>query len=202
MHPQSASLLGKIGSFIKRKTSQKYNFNLQYEAKKWDGLSDLRELSRYSIITGFSRYFFTTPRILDLGCGEGVLQQKFTPADYSYFLGVDFSNVAIETAKKNADEKTEFVTGDLNKLQVSGLYDVIIYNESLYYLSHPKAAVAALFPHLSPGGIFIISMVDKNGKERENIWNDIGTLLDAQEKTKTINNAGDSWTVKVYKLKQ
>ncbi len=195
-HP---SLMAQFISFVKRKTSQKYRFNQQYTAGKWDGLSDIRELARYSVIAGVTKHFFSSARILDLGCGEGVLLQKFAPTDYAAYLGVDFSEVAIQNAQTLKSEKASFVVGNLDSLQVNGTYDVIIYNESLYYVRNPKDAVQALFKNLAPGGIFIISMVDKHGKERESVWTELNGILEMIEKIKVSNAAGDSWTVQVYK---
>jgi len=196
------SLVAKFISFIKRKTSQKYRFNLQYAAKKWDGLSGLPELSRYGIITGYAKYFHKGRRVLDLGCGEGVLQQKFAATDYSYYLGVDFSEVAIENAKKNEDGKTHFIVGDLNKLTVEGNFDVIIYNESLYYVSNPKNALQSLLKNLNPGGVFIISTVNKDGNENEGFWKKFEDVIELIDNTKIINNDVRSWTVRVYKGKE
>ena len=194
-------MLDKIKSFVKRKTSQKYRFNLQYTNHKWDGLATLAELGRYSLIVGFSRYFCTNGRILDLGCGEGILQDKFSTADYSHYTGVDFSDVAIENVNKQARPNSTYLVGDLNKLTIEGTFDVIIYNESLNYLSNPKEAVTKLFSNLKPGGVFIVSLVDKHGKEQTGLWEMLNSILDIQESNKVINLEGNSWTVQVYKVR-
>ena len=188
--------------FLKRKISQKHKFNHQFENKKWEGLRDIADLGRYSIIVGLTKYFCLNAHILDLGCGEGILLEKFVVSDYAAYLGIDFSEVAIKNASKLASDKARFTAGDLNKLEVTGQYDVIIYNESLYYLSNPKNAIKALFKNLAPGGIFIISMVDKHGKERESIWAELEDILALQEKTKVTNQNGDSWTIRTYKVKK
>ena len=187
--------------FLKRKTSQKNKFNQQFENKKWEGLHDVADLGRYSIIVGLTKYLCPNARILDLGCGEGILLEKFAASDYASYLGIDFSDVAIQNAAKLASDKARFMTGDLNKLEVTGQYDVVIYNESLYYLGNPQKAVQALLKNLAAGGVFIISMVDKHGKERENIWGELDEILELQEKIKVANLAGDSWTVRTYKTK-
>ncbi len=187
--------------FIKRKTSQKYRFELQYEGKKWDGLRGIAELGRYSIIVGLAKTFCPNARVLDLGCGEGVLLEKFGTGDYAAYLGIDFSEVAIQNAQQIKNGKASFATGDLNKLEITGLFDVIIYNESLYYLRSPQDAVRALFKNLAPGGIFIISMVDKHGKEETGLWMQMDEIMALQDRTKVTNANGDSWTVQVYKLR-
>ena len=195
------TLVGQFVSFIKRKTSQKYRFNLQYESSRWDGLKTLAELGRYSLIVGYARYFSTNGHILDLGCGEGILQEKFSATDYTHYTGVDFSDVAIANANKKGHVNTEYIVGDLNNLTVTGMYDVIIYNESINYLSHPKEAIKRLYHHLNPGGVFIISLVDKHGKEQTGLWEDINSVLVLQERSKVTNLEGNSWTVQVYKIK-
>ena len=196
-------MLDKIKSFVKRKTSQKYRFNLQYTNHKWDGLATLAELGRYSLIVGFSRYFTKgiDAQILDLGCGEGILQEKFSKEDYVHYTGVDFSDVAIANVNKQERPNSTYLVGDLNKLVVNGTFDVIIYNESLNYLSDPKEAVMKLFPHLKPGGVFIVSLVDKYGKEQTGLWDMLNSILDIQESNKVINLEANSWTVQVYKIK-
>jgi 2-polyprenyl-3-methyl-5-hydroxy-6-metoxy-1,4-benzoquinol methylase len=197
----SKNLFTLFISFIKRKTSQKYRFNQQYEQKKWEGMRDIADLGRYSVIVGYTKHFCKNPRILDLGCGEGILLEKFHATDYVSYVGVDFSEVAIASAKKLENDHVKFIVGDLNKLSVTGTFDVIIYNESLYYMSNPKDAVRALFSHLSRDGVFIFSMVDKHGKERTGLWSALDEILNVVEQTKVVNNAGDSWTVRVYKIK-
>lgn len=199
--PQT-SLVGKLKTFIRRKISPKYNFDIQYSNNKWDGLRELYELSRYSVITGYVRYFCNGGSIADLGCGEGVLQQRFTPSDYSNYLGIDFSDVAIVNAKKLEDNKTRFMVGDLNQLRLEGIFDAIISNESLYYLSNPVDAVRSLFQNLKPGGIFIISMVNKDGEENHPLWMKLDEHLQCIDKTITSNNGVRSWTIKVFKIRQ
>ena len=194
-------MLYKLESFIRRKTSQKYRFNLQYTNRKWDGLATIGELGRYSLIVGFARYFSTNGHILDLGCGEGILQEKFGRSDYSHYMGVDFSDVAIENVNKKGRPNSVYVVGDLNKLVINGMFDVIIYNESLNYLSSPKDAVIKLCSNLKPGGIFIVSLVDKYGKEQTQLWDMLNSILDVQESNTVINLEGNSWTVQVYKMK-
>lgn len=194
-------MFDKFISFFKRKTSQKYKFNLQFENNRWDGLRDLAELGRYSIIVGYAGFFCKKARVLDLGCGEGILQERFNNTDYEQYVGIDFSEVAIQKAKKLENNKTQFRVGDLNQLTIEGIFDVIIYNESLNYLKHPKEVVQALYKNLSPGGIFIFSLVDKHGKEQTGLWQQLDAILDLQETTKVINKAGHIWTVNVYKVR-
>ncbi len=200
--PRDNSIIAKIGSFIRRKISQKHRFNQQYEKNLWGGLRAIEDLGRYSLIVGYSRFFFTNARILDLGCGEGVLLERFTPSDYSYYQGIDISDVAIDNARKNGKSKAFFMTGDLNTLYIEEKFDVIIYNESLYYLTSPKNAVKSILKNLNPDGIVIVSNFNKYGKEATTLWSDLSEILDLKGKSNVSNINGDSWTVHVYKMKE
>ena len=201
MPDNSSSITDRIIAFIKRKISQKHRFNLQYENKQWDGLRDIKDLGRYSLLVGYAKFFSSGSRILDLGCGEGILQERFAPGDYGFYCGIDISDVAIANANKKADTKTCFMVGDIGKPDILGTFDVIIYNESIYYLSDPTSSILSLFQHLDPGGIFIISCYNKHGKEHTNLCNSLSKILDLADRTLVTNISGDSWTVHVYKIK-
>ncbi len=185
-------------SFIRRKTSQKYRFDKQFESGVWEGLKHLPELGRYSVIAGYIGFFFEQPKVLDLGCGEGVLCPRLK---YKSYKGIDFSEVAIQNANQCNYSNATFEVGDLNKLTVDENYDAIVYNESLYYLNQPIEKVMELVPHLNPGGIFIFSIVDKHGKENEALWTPLNQSLSLVDRTKIVNNQGHCWTIQVYKAK-
>ncbi len=195
-------MFSQLRTFIKRKTSQQYKFDLQYARNQWDSMASLADLGRYSIIVGLVKYFCPGGRVLDLGCGEGILQEKFSPADYTHFTGVDFSRVAIDRASAKALPNTTYLVGDLNALDVPGVFDVIIYNESIYYMDDPEAAIKRLLPQLAPGGIIIISQVDKHGKEQTAMWDLLNPTLDLAARNKVTNAQGYSWTIHVYKPRQ
>jgi 2-polyprenyl-3-methyl-5-hydroxy-6-metoxy-1,4-benzoquinol methylase len=195
------TVINSILSKIKGKFSQRHRFNRVYETKGWDGLWGLSELARYNMITGYTRHYCKEPRILDLGCGEGVLQKYFSSVDYSRYLGIDVSDVAIEKAKSLENDKTQFQVGDVNYLKTNDNFDVIIYNESLYYLSNPKLAIRSLSNNLNPGGIFIVSMHKDGTAKREGLWADLNEVLELKDKTKVINHSETEWTVAVYGLK-
>lgn len=194
-------VIWRVVSMIRKGISQKYRFNVQYAEKSWDALWGISELARYSLITGYSDYFTKNAAILDLGCGEGILQQKFIGTGYSSYVGIDLSDVAIEKAKEFEDKNTHFRVGNLNNLKIDERFDVIIYNESLYYLDNPTGAVRALFNNLNPGGVFIISM-HEDGQWREGIWAALDELIELKDRTRISNKQGTSWKVAVYKKRE
>lgn len=55
-------------------------------------------------------------KILDLGCGEGVLSRYLSDKDYNKYLGIDLSKNLVEQAKiKNKDSRNEFLMLDVSR---------------------------------------------------------------------------------------
>jgi SAM-dependent methyltransferase len=102
--------------------------------------------------------------LLDLGCGNGIHPQYFASKGFNVF-GIDMIPEAIEIAKKRLKKfKENFFCSTLNS-NFSKLFDVrfdvIIANQSLYYLSNTdlKFALLELDRLLNHNGIVYISMM-------------------------------------------
>ena len=46
----------------------------EYSRGVWDYLSGVEELTRFSVVVGYCHYFHKNGSILEIGCGEGLLQ--------------------------------------------------------------------------------------------------------------------------------
>ena len=62
------------------------------------GLKEIGELAHYSAIVGYCYYLNKSGTILDIGCGEGILQERLRSLNYSRYVGVDISAKAIRRA--------------------------------------------------------------------------------------------------------
>jgi|LSQX01.1.fsa_nt_gb ribosomal protein L11 methyltransferase len=97
-------------------------------------------------------------KVLDIGCGSGILGITALKLGAKTCVGVDFDNNAIKTARENAKingvkDKIVFKEGNLLDV-VSGKYDVIVANivaDAIIELSKATA------DYLNPDGIFIAS---------------------------------------------
>lgn len=111
---------------------------------------------------------------LDLGCGSGAVAAAWaeTPARSGSYLGVDFSPVLLEEARRLAEGKTSsplrvrFMTADLAAvdwwcLLVGQRFDVISAFAVLHHIPGDdlrKQILAKAHRHLQPGGAFVFSV--------------------------------------------
>ncbi len=167
----------------------------QYRAGHWDFLRDLDELARYGVIAVFVQRLALGGAVLDVGCGEGLLADQLRPHGYRRYLGIDVSQAAIERAAARADESTTFVAGDAETAPPpAGPWDVVVFNESVYYFHQPLATLQRYEAVLAEGGAFVVSTF-RSRRADAVVRSLLGRyrLLEAT----TVSNAGGSWTVRV-----
>lgn len=137
----------------------------QFGGKDWDYLYAEAEKDHYLIIVDlFTKY--GSGKILDVGCGQGVLYHylKAAAAPLNY-LGIDISGNAITKAKA-AFPDVSFEQLDFDYRNLEGKFDVIIFNETLYYFNRPLDTIQkCIDQNLNKGGCFIVSMCDYIGHE-------------------------------------
>ena len=100
----------------------------------WGPLGQIDELGRYSLIAGYTQYVKEDGIIPDVGCGEGILQQRLDGSKNSRYVGIDISSVAIERANANGTVRSTFMVSSIGSFDTEEGFDVIIFNECLYYL--------------------------------------------------------------------
>lgn len=116
-------------------------------------LASEREKARYCCI---SHCIMTTPphnSVLDLGCGAGLLSDYLSIGRYT---GVDIAENAICEAAMH--RKGSFICASAESYVPDSAYDVIVFNESLYYLPNPKSVLWRYQTYLSDQGYFIVSL--------------------------------------------
>jgi 2-polyprenyl-3-methyl-5-hydroxy-6-metoxy-1,4-benzoquinol methylase len=167
-------------------------WNREYAEGGWDWLRNLDELAHHCVLAGYVSYLKPGGSVLDVGCGEGVFQEQLRGAEGRY-LGVDFEE-AVKKAQHKITATTHFAVADMNEFTTTETFDVIVFNESIYYLHDLMAGLRRYEQFLAADGVLLISM---HGKERNDaLWAEIDaryTVLDAV----TMQNArGIKWTTK------
>jgi SAM-dependent methyltransferase len=160
----------------------------EYASGRWSYLGAIDELAHYSVIVGYYAFLKPGGSVLDVGCGEGILQTRLSPHGYCRYLGIDFAAGAIQRVAQRADPATEFRVADAASFTTNEKFDAIIFNESLYYFQDPVRVVERYMGFLASDGIIIVSM--EVARNRVAIWNAIGTVLKAIDETTAFNSAG------------
>jgi SAM-dependent methyltransferase len=165
-------MLNQLQDLFKRKVLRRDRdrWNYQYKAGRWNGLAALNELSRFSVILGYAQHLKPGGKILELGAGEGVLQQRFNPDKYSLYVATDVSDAAIAHAKQFENEKTFFEVADINTYVPNERFDAVIINEAIYYGVSVRKVLDRYSPFLKTDGIFIISINRGEQKANNQTW--------------------------------
>ena len=90
-------------------------------------------------------------RILDLGCGDGVLTAKLAEIGCSV-VGIDGSAAQIEAARKLGLDARVM---DGEKLSFDGEFDAVFSNAALHWMRDPEAVISGVWRALRPKGRFV-----------------------------------------------
>jgi len=94
-------------------------------------------------------------RILDLGCGDGVLTEKLAAAG-AIVLGVDAAADMIAASKKRGLDARVMEGG---KLEFNAEFDAVFSNAALHWMKSDRdAVIAGVHRALKPGGRFVGEM--------------------------------------------
>jgi SAM-dependent methyltransferase len=165
-----------------------------YRLGRWAFMRELDEAARYAVIAAFVRRLAPSGAVLDVGCGEGLLVDALRPLGYRRYLGIDVSEAAVSQAKPRADASTAFVAADAEGEPPPGPWDVVVFNESVYYFRDPLATLRRYESVLATGGAFVVSTFRSRRAAAV-----VRALLRRyrQVEATTVSNAKGSWTVRV-----
>lgn len=130
----------------------------QYRAGHWRRLDGPSELAHYLLIAGYAQQFHREPAVLDVGCGHGRLYELFRRFPHSRYVGLDVSTEAIRQASRMASDRAEFFVADFEAYASAERFDVIVFNESLYFAPRPDEILQRYAGMLTRDGVLIVSM--------------------------------------------
>lgn len=90
-------------------------------------------------------------RILDLGCGDGVLTLQIAELG-AEVVGTDASESFVETARSKGLNARHM---DAHALEFDGEFDAVFSNAALHWMLEPQKVVAGVAKSLKPGGRFV-----------------------------------------------
>ena len=163
----------------------------EYASGAWQRLRSGQELPRYSVIAGYYRHLKPAGSVLDIGCGEGLLAQ-WLARECPRYVGVDLSAEAIALARARNLPFAEFMIEDAENFRPGARFDVIIFNECLYYLDRPAELAMRLAGALLPSGVIIVSLCE--GVASRQIWRMLRHAFREQANVEIRNRSG-TWRV-------
>lgn len=162
----------------------------QYQTGHWQCFARPEELPRYAVIAGILRDRGTPQAVLDVGCGNGQLLTITDLTVLRLYHGVDLSGVAIDQARQRRwDERVTFEQTDFTVWIPPRLFDVIVFNEVLYYARRPVQVVGRYARALTEDGVIVISMF--RHRNTGLIWRDLAASFDVSEFATIRNRIGE-----------
>src|SRR6185436_232450 len=134
----------------------RYNCGMSF-AQTWDP-ADYARHARFVSDLGSPVVELLAPqpgeRILDLGCGDGVLTRKLVELG-CHVVGVDSSAAQIEAAKALGLD-ARVMSGEA--LEFDGEFDAVFSNAALHWIKRADAVIAGVHRALRPGGRFVAEL--------------------------------------------
>lgn len=93
-------------------------------------------------------------RILDLGCGDGVLSLRLMEAG-AEVMGVDASPDMVSAARARG---VDAHVGDGRALALDGPFDAVFSNAAMHWMTDPDAVLSGIARALRPGGRLVAEM--------------------------------------------
>ena len=117
-----------------------------------DGQTDMDALEHLMELLGLK----AGDKVLDLGCGAGVIAEYLSDVTGAEVIGLDFSQTAIDAANDRTAYKRaqmRFLVGNFNALDFEGVsFDAVVSLDTLYWAADLTTVVAKLLRILKPKG--------------------------------------------------
>jgi SAM-dependent methyltransferase len=172
----------------------------EYRSGRWSYLDSATEVAHYMIIVGYVQQLSPNPTILDVGCGHGRLFQLLHRYPYRSYLGIDHSAESIEQARSLVRPDARFERADFHDFVPAERYDVIIFNESIYYAPRPAELLGRYARALTSDGIMIVSMCQNRWQGP--IWTRLASAAEVVHSTAVTNEQDLTWHIRVFRPKR
>jgi demethylmenaquinone methyltransferase/2-methoxy-6-polyprenyl-1,4-benzoquinol methylase len=95
----------------------------------------------------------TGTTVLDVACGTGVLFPYYLSRNISKVTGVDLSHEMVDFALRKAkDQRIQVFCGDIETIDILGLYDCCVVYNSFPHFSNPTKLIEKLAEWIKPNG--------------------------------------------------
>lgn len=149
-----------------------------YSSESWDDswsrgydLNQAHEDARYGTLIALIHRHEENGPVLDVGCGDGLLEEQYRKVGSAQIVAFDYSAAAIERAKARRLPGVEFLCADCRTFRPQQQFSVVVLNESLYYVEDYLGLMENLSQALTVDGVFVVSMHDTRIAKR--IWKNV-----------------------------
>lgn len=170
-------------------------WDAQYRTGHWDNFETVDEMPRYAVIGSYIRNYAVSPTVLDVGCGYGRLLTELGQSSFADYVGIDLSEEAINRAQRLAGPNVRFCVADFTGWRTDSAFDLVVFNDTLYYADHPLAVLEHYAGMLVEGGAIIIGMF--RHRNTMVIWRDIGRCFKFIHSLEVKNGKGELTDIRV-----
>lgn len=133
-----------------------------YRAGDLDHLRKLKETPRFGVIAGYLHRLLPRFKLLDLGCGEGLLWPYLDQSRVTGYVGVDVAASAVAKAQSligPSGVESRLLCNSIERFlpETTDRFDAILFNEVLFFVEDPVAQIARYRPWLAEGGVILVS---------------------------------------------
>lgn len=172
-------------------------WDADYERGRWDVMHEPDELPRYDAIAAHLRRLGPGARVLDVGCGDGLLLERARDLELGRYTGVDLSRAAIDRARERHGEGVELVVADAESWEPPASFDAVVLNECLYYFERPLEGALRWRRWLAPGGVLVVSSF--RTRRSDAIRRRLAALWPPREE-RDLRGAKGTWVVTLHAL--
>jgi SAM-dependent methyltransferase len=166
------------------------------DADRWAYLTDLAEMPRYAVIVGYVRRLRPNGAVLDVGSSRGLLAEELKH-DVARYRGIERDPTSVDMARLRNLAGAEFEVADANHYTTDDTFDVIIFNEVIYYLTNPAEVLRRYGEFLKPDGIMIIS--NYVARHLLRLPREIARSFELIDQATVINSQGIGWSVQAVR---
>ena len=134
--------------------------NDQYRRGRWRHLGH----DRRPVVAELVADLAANGAVVELGCGEGHLVRSIDPGCYRSYLGLDISAVAVAAAERHPPPRCSFEVGDIGQWPGAEGIQLIVAEESLYYLRSRarRALLERCRTSLAQSGAMLVTVADRD----------------------------------------
>lgn len=132
-------------------------------------------MGHYLLIVGCATRLVSWPRIPAIACGGGVLRGYLAEAGTEEYIRLDISGVEITQATEKGFPNTRFYVSNFLSPANHGFFDVVIFNERIYYALDSLEVFDTFGKMVKLGRAIIVSM-HETGVRTVTIWQRLGRI--------------------------